>query len=322
MEVTHGGNVFAIARETGTDWREWIDFSASINPLGMSPACSQILSLEAIPHYPDRQATPLREALAAYWNVPAERVLLGNGATDLLFRWCRQYPQGALAAPVFSEFHRAWPTARICPIDGHWPLDVPLVLTRPVNPTGHLISVDRVLQHVERSGQPVLVDESFIEFTGAPSLMRHAGGNLFVLQSLTKFWAIPGLRLGALIGDPAVLESMAIPWSVNHFAEQAGLISLADTAHAQRTREFVRTEREWLAAQLIGFGVHESTANYLYLEYPRAAELTRFALEHKLLLRDCTGWPGLPGSALRIAVRTREQNEYLLKVIQEFSCSA
>lgn len=322
MAIRHGGNIFEVAGHKGLPWQQVLDFSASINPLGASPAAREAIlcAIDRIVHYPERDGMRLREKLAAEWNVPASSILVGNGATELLFEWCRHVGTGTIAAPAFSEFHHAWPNAQFCQLDeaSTWPVRGPVVFTRPANPSGYLADADAIRAYARKHPDPVLVDESFLDFCDAESVLPGASANLFVLRSLTKFWALPGLRLGALIGDVGEIEKQRPPWAVNALAEAAGLASLADREHARRTRAFVRTEAAWLAAEL---GVLPGPANYLLVEMDRATEFVAFAATRNVLLRDCTDWPGWPRNAVRVAVRRRWENEILVAIFKEFLCA-
>lgn len=327
MALKHGGDVFAAARELQVDWRQLHDFSASINPLGMPPGVRQAIvrAMDRVVHYPEPDDLTLRDALARVWGTSRDRLMVGNGATDLLFQWCRWQPNGTLAAPVFTEFERAWPRAAWCDLSrpASWPTAGAVVLTRPANPTGVLPARQLVLDYAQQLRGNLLVDESFIDFTHEESLANEAYGNLFVLRSLTKFWALPGLRLGALVGDVEPLRAAAAPWSVNVLAAAAALAALADHEHGPRTRLAVARERTWLTAALgalPGFHVWPGAANFLYVPHARATEVVRFARQRGFLLRDCTGWKGIPAPALRIAVRLRRQNEALVEVLKEFVC--
>ena len=318
--MTHGGNVFAVARERGWHWQDILDFSASINPLGPAPGVKPAIveALDRIVHYPERHSHRLTEALAAEWDVHPDSILLGNGATELIHFVARAWPHRRvqLRAPVFSEFHRAYPAATLASGDRE-DEDTLVVLTNPVNPTGAATDVP------DRPG-PTLVDESFIEFSTLPS---RAGSSCAVLRSLTKFYAIPGLRVGALIAPASLVtdwRKRREPWQVNVLAEAAALAALADREHARKTREFVGTERDWLRDRLgrIPFVYPDpSHANYVFcrLGYSSGA-LVGFLLERKIVVRDCSGWPGLDGPSVRVAVRTREENLRLLAAWAEFPC--
>lgn len=327
MAVAHGGDIFGAARRYDVPWQQVLDFSASINPLGPSPSAKEAIlsAIDRIAHYPDRTSLRLRERLAAEWGVGPEQLLAGNGATELLFDWCRHFGTGTIAAPAFGEFHRAWPEARLCLLadPATWPELGPVVLTRPANPTGTLIDCETILRYAQRRSDAVLVDESFLDFSDSMSLISKAGGNLFVLRSLTKFWALPGLRIGALAGDVEVLSRLRPPWPVNALAEVAALASLDDREHSRKTREHVKTESAWLADQfgaLPGTNVWKPTANYLFVETRRAAALTEFAEARRVLIRDCSGWPGFDVTGIRVAVRKRWENEILIGVAKEYLC--
>jgi threonine-phosphate decarboxylase len=327
MAVTHGGNVFAVAREHGWDWRDIADFSASINPLGPAPGVKTAIcqAVDRIAHYPDRESTELRRLLAKTWDLDADQILLGNGATDLIFFLARMFDSKAvtLATPVFTEFHHAFPAANLACLDdpSTWPGSGALVLTRPANPTGLSVSLDLIEAHMNSI---VVVDESFLEYSGLPSAatLLDRCPQLLILRSLTKFYALPGARIGALIGSAELLRKWKAarePWQVSVFAEAAAIAAVSDTEHAARSIAFMQTERAWLQQQL---RTGRSDANFLHvrLNY-RAAALTEHMLTRKILIRNCADWPGLSGQSVRIAVRRRDENERLLQAWREFECA-
>jgi threonine-phosphate decarboxylase len=333
MTIHHGGNVFAISRERGWDWRSVRDFSASINPLGTPPRVKDAIvdAIDRIHYYPEAESSSLRAALAQLWHVDKGLVLPGNGATELLHffaRWQREETV-TLALPTFSEYFRAYPQARYVAADDPdlWPRAGLLVLVQPNNPTGQPLCPTTLERWLLETSNPVLVDESFLEFTGLPSAIRllDRRPNLYVLRSLTKFYALPGLRVGALVGGVQdQWRGRREPWQVNVLAEAAALAALADKEHGVRTLRCVAEWRAWLLNELSclpGADVLPGCANYLFarLDYPAAA-LYRHLLERKILIRVCTGSPGVRGEAVRVAVRTPGENEELLASWKEFSC--
>ena len=335
MAVTHGGDIFAVAREHGWNWRDMLDFSASINPLGPAPGVRQAISdaMDQIEHYPEREAVPLARALANLWHIDLSQVLLGNGATELIFFLARTLGETAvtLAAPVFSEFHRAFPQAHLAELrnPATWPTTGLLVMTRPANPTGWTLDLAILRDWLKTVQNPVLIDESFLDFSGQPSaatlLDEHP--QLMILRSLTKFYALPGLRIGSLIGSPEKVRcwrQQREPWQVNVFAQEAALAALADKEHAARSLSFVQAERQWLLEKLKSLpGVEpvESDANFLYVRvFCSTQGICKHLLGQKILVRDCTNWPGLPGQALRVAVRTRPENERLIETWRSCRC--
>jgi len=335
MSVAHGGNIFEVSRERGWDWRDVADFSASINPLGPSPAIFEAIraALDRIPHYPDRDPVQLRRALANLWKVDEEQVLLGNGATELLHWLARISLQSSvtLAVPVFSEFYRAYPNAGCVPAGdaGCWPREGLLVLTQPNNPTGEVLCPEALERWLLGTTNPVLLDESFLEFTALPSASRLLGRRprLWILRSLTKFYGLPGLRIGALLASKDDMDRwrpQREPWQVNVLAEAAGLAAVADVEHGRRTLEYIAGERAWLSEQLAAIpGAHPapSCANYVFVRLESPADrLCAHLLNHRILIRNCTGSPGVAGEAVRVAVRTHAENQRLLMEWRAYSC--
>jgi threonine-phosphate decarboxylase len=334
MNVAHGGDLFRIAQERGWDWRDVLDFSANINPLGPAPGVRAAIcaAMDRIPHYPAPQCDAIRALLSEQWDLSPSQILVGNGATELLhfFARVRRPDAVTLVVPAFSEFHRAFPDAALASWDDfeHWPASGFVALTNPANPTGRLARAN-FEDWLLSTSHPVMVDESFLDFTPAPSVLRltHARPRLYVLRSLTKFHAIPGLRIGALVAgeeEMAALRSAREPWQVNVLAEAAAIASLQDKDYAARSRCFVEGERMWLVAQLSklrGVSVEPSCVNFLYalLDYDPDA-LCAFLLEHKILLRNCSHWIGFARPAVRLAVRTREENTRLLDAWRQYSC--
>ena len=319
--ITHGGNVEAAARARGIRAADVLDFSASINPLGFPPGVRVAIvdAIDRVQRYPEPYADTLRDVLAQHWDVDPARVLLGNGATDLIHFVARCLPglRVNLAVPTFSEFHRAWPEAALISAKEPWPDEGFLALTNPVNPTGQVIDVP-----VHRSG-PTLVDESFLDFTDLPSCSRAT----FRLRSLTKFYALPGLRIGALIGPADLMEQWRLrrePWQVNVLAQAALLAALEDENHAAATKRFVRLESAWLLnslRELPGVTPISPAANYVFCHVEGSASaLARRLLARNILIRVCTGWPGIDGDGVRVAVRTREENESLIAAWKECGC--
>jgi len=348
----HGGNVFQTARECGWDWRDILDFSANINPFG--PPESALRALQAavgrVVHYPEDGAPLLRRAAAKAWGLEEPQILAGNGATELLYFLARVVRPSRvhLLVPTFSEFRRAFRDARISataadPETGRWDLAAVsrdlrqqrpelLVFTDPNNPTGAVFDVSELTDWLLR-GTPaetkILADESFLDFRGR----RSAAGwveqrpGLMALRSLTKFYALPGLRAGCLIASRrtiAGLEAQREPWQTNVLAEEAAAAALADEDYRQKSVEFVRAEREWMRAKLAalpGMEPWPSAANFLFVRSRQSvAWLQERLLRHKILIRDCTGMEGVEGQALRVAVRARAENERLLSALREALC--
>lgn len=335
LTVSHGGNLFAIAKERGWDWREMLDLSASINPLGPAPGVRHAveMALDRISHYPAQLPGELEQTLAAQWSLAPTQVMAGGGATELLHFVARTGWTGpvALVTPVWSEFHRAFPHALRVPLDDpeKWPRRGLLVLGQPVNPTGVEVPVEILRTAIASREGPVLIDESFIEFTRLESAVCWTGQhpNLLVLRSLSKFHALPGLRIGAMAGSKGWMDRLwhrREPWQVSLLAEAAAVAAVHDTAHAEQTRQLIETERAWMVEQLGGLpGLHlaPGVANFLFAAVDRPAqEICDWLLDRKIILRNCTRLPGVTGEAIRFAIRTRPENERFVAAAREFFC--
>lgn len=335
MVIEHGGNLFAICRERGWDWREVLDLSASINPLGPAPGVRAALeeALDRIMHYPGQTAEEMEEALGEGWGIEPSHVLAGGGATELLHFVARAGWRGpaAIVTPVWSEFYRAFPYALRLPMGDpeRWPQRGMLFLSQPVNPTGEVFPEELLRRAIASREGPVLIDETFIEFTRLESAVHWVNHhpNVLVLRSLSKFHGLPGLRVGALVGSQewmSRLRRRREPWRVSTLAEAAARAALRDHEHAGRTRELVSTERQFLLERLAPLGglrLSNSVTNYILAETDQPArEICDWFLGRKILLRNCTGLPGVSGEAIRFAVRTRPENERFVAAAEEFFC--
>ncbi len=349
----HGGNIFSIARSLGVSPDDLLDFSASINPIGLAGGVKRAVldAFDMITHYPDSDSTELKQALSRFHGVEETQVIVANGSTELIYLLPRLAggSRGLIVAPAFSEYAKALNRAGM-EVD-YLKLDAEdgfrfnpemlrkklssgfdmMFLCNPGNPAGNLISrscVGEVLELCRESGTFLVLDEAFMDFcenVSAKSIIV-TSGNGVVLRSMTKFYAIPGLRVGyamAASGLVKRLESIRGPWSVNTPAQVAALTSLSDKSHVRRTISFVETERSFLTGELARIGgmkPYPSAANYLLVRLEKGYAAGRLRLElmkRHILIRDCSNFEGLNSEFFRIAVRNREDNEKLLDSLRE-----
>jgi L-threonine-O-3-phosphate decarboxylase len=338
----HGGNIAWAASLANCSPLDILDFSASINPLG--PPASAIAAIqshwEALTHYPDPRYLQLRQTIAAHHAIAPDWVLPGNGSAELLTwasRELAELPSTSLVTPAFGDYLRALKsfgaTIQPCPIDLHTPTlpafthSAGLLLNNPHNPTGTMFSVDSIKPMLERFSL-VVIDEAFMDFilpeqqqSLIPIIDRYP--NLVILRSLTKFYSLPGLRLGYAIAHPDRLQrwqEWRDPWSVNVLAEAAAIAVLQDVEFQQQTFDWLKTVRSPLYQKLSAIpGLHPlpTVANYFLVQSNHPVlQLQKDLLQHhKILIRDCHSFPELGDRYFRIAIRTQADNDRLLQAL-------
>ncbi|RAU97613.1 threonine-phosphate decarboxylase CobD [Paenibacillus sp. YN15] len=342
----HGGDIWTAAELYGIDKNSFLDFSSNMNPLGPPEAAERIIREEwrrELSRYPDPDCRELRQKIASVYSIPASSVLAGNGAAEIIDLAVRaQRPRTVgLLAPSFREYATAAQRA------GAGIVDIPLSAERnfdpdwtsaelqkavpeaelflfghPNNPTGRLLSTEFVRQ-LAATGKPVILDEAFIDFSGeeeSVSFIRQAAESdrLCVVRSLTKFYTVPGLRLGFAVagqGWIGAMKRLQVEWSVNGLAQRIGQEVLGDGEFARATRDWLREESAWLTKALTGLGlqVTPSAANYLLFRLPGEWGVTIHRLQEAMgrrgiLIRSAATYQGLDERYGRIAVRSRRDN--------------
>ncbi|MEH1899292.1 MULTISPECIES: threonine-phosphate decarboxylase CobD [unclassified Nostoc] len=347
-QPAHGGNLAWAAALAGCPPDAILDFSASISPLGPpNSAIAAIVSqLGNLKHYPDPNYSELRLALSHFHQLPSEWILPGNGSAELLTLVGRELAQLAatiLITPAFGDYYRtlAAYNANVleCPLSlvtGHWSLtkekgerrnDKGLLLNNPHNPTGKIFSRDSILPYLEQFAL-VVVDEAFMDFVPPdeeqsliPVVQEYA--NLVILRSLTKFYSLPGLRLGYAIAHPDCLAKWQLwrdPWPVNTLAAAAAIAALQDTEFQQQTWAWLPPARNQLfqgLAKILGFQPQVSAANFLLVESQKSTSQLQQQLlkHHQILIRDCLSFKELGDRFFRVAVREESDNQRLLTAL-------
>lgn len=315
----HGG----LARRE-QDERGWLDFSANLNPFPPSvdwapdPACLE--------HYPDDRYPVLREAVARTFGRRPEEVTVGNGSIEVIRAFCMAAlgpgDWVCIDRPTFGDYRVA---AELAGAAATFETDgvAARFLCNPNNPTGLLLGRSEVEELLVSTPATTrfFVDEAFIELADpSASMIGSEDDRVFVLRSMTKAFAVPGLRLGFGFGDPDLVdrcERCRTPWSVNAFAEAFALVALRAYPALEESRRRIHAERERLVAGLIdlGFGPLPASANFICAESPApVGGLVAGLARHRIRVRDCASF-GLP-DMVRIAVRTRDENRQLLEGLE------
>lgn len=330
---------------------ELIDLSANINPLGPPSVLKERWAnyFERIGDYPDPNVNSLREVISEKEKVPKEVILIGNGGAELISLLGRMLARKnvLIIQPTFSEYEQAC-LANDCQIfyhqlDESWDLNIEALvkklkkidavfLCNPNNPTGLCFPYETVLHLVEackKRGITLVIDEAFHDFwknyqSLTPILQDFS--NVVLLRSLTKMYAIPGLRLGYLLADKTVIKELSKfqpHWSVNTLAMLAGEECLKDEKHIKQTIDYMEIERERLFAFFMsqGFEVTPSEINFYLLRDPSCESqlaLFEFLLGKGIVPRHTMNFPGLEGKWLRFAIKSSMENDRLLQVLKKW----
>ena len=348
----HGGIDYAELETLGIAPQEVLDFSANLNPLGPPPGVMEALSCvsyelsEAISHYPDSGACHLRYALAGKLGIKAENILVGNGSTELIRLTALAYfgrgDKVLIIEPTFGEYQVACQIAgaslikqqlsaenafllnideTIGLIKQHRPKGI--FICNPNNPTGRYLSQADFKRILDASKDSLVVlDEAYISFVGShwSSLDMIEGNNLLVLRSMTKNYALAGLRLGYGVAREeiiATLRRICPPWNVNALAQKAGIIAMNEEGYLKRCQIELREAKKYLIAELSSLGLPPlpSEANFFLVKVGDASKFRHELLKRKMLVRDCSSF-GLP-QYIRVAPRTLPECQSLVAAIKE-----
>ena len=351
----HGGQLGAIAAQFSTPVNELLDFSASIYPGGPPPGVSNALagaicSPECIRAYPDLESLELRENLANYVHVPVGNIVVANGMVPLFSATLRAIDarKCLLPVPAFGEYRRtlhregvavetylltegtgfrpdpekllAYCTRRGCDT---------LIFTNPHNPTGALLQraeLQALVQSAETCGVRVLLDEAFIDFVPNESLAEQVvqSNNLFVFRSVTKFFAMAGLRVAYMVAPQrfaSAITGRLDPWPISTLASIATIAAVNEATYIVTTIACVQSERKSLRGELsdLGLMVFPSWANFLFFRLGNAQHdrnlWERLILEYGIVVRNCATFEGLDETFFRVAVRGAKDNQRLVQAL-------
>jgi len=376
----HGGNIYKVFREKNI--KEILDYSSNINPYGIPESLKSriIENLEILERYPDPDYVELREKLANLNNVNLSDIILGNGATEIIFLFMKVInPKKILiVSPTFGEYERAVKavgTSRnsidlSCSDDNKnienkeieieyfelkesddFKLNIGnlknqlekkydlLIICNPNNPTGKFLKLaqtEEILKECNKYDTKLFIDEAFIEFLAdgmKESIINTEENkkNLFVTRAFTKFFAIPGLRLGyGMYFDKELEQKISEkkePWSVNNIAELAGLTVLDDTEYIEKTLKWITKEKIYMYEKLneiSGIKVYETEVNFitgkidekLFSEGLNVKILREKMLEQGILIRDASNFKFLDERFFRLAIKDRASNDRVIEVLK------
>ena len=378
----HGGNIYKIFREKNI--KKILDYSSNINPYGIPESLKKRITenLEILERYPDPDYVELRQKLSNLNKVNLSDIILGNGATEIIFLFMKVInPKKILiVSPTFGEYERAVKATEISgdtvslsssngdnknienkkieieyfelkesddfklnignlknELENKYDL---LIICNPNNPTGKFLKLaqtEEILKECNKYDTKLFIDEAFIEFLAdgmKESIINTEENkkNLFVTRAFTKFFAIPGLRLGYGMYFDKELEKKISekkePWSVNNFAEMAGLTVLDDAEYIEKTLKWIAEEKIYMYEKLnkiSGMKVYETEVNFitgkidekLFSEGLNVKILREKMLEQGILIRDASNFKFLDERFFRLAIKDRASNERVIEVMKE-----
>ena len=340
MQEVHGGNIYK--------YKNIIDFSANINPLGVLPevltAASE--SLKQITNYPDINCSELRTSLASTEGIQKKYIICGNGAADLIFQivLATRPKKALLIAPGFAEYEQALNMIN-ADIEFYYlkeeneyevrdnilnyineDLDI-MFICNPNNPTGKTVDtylLEKIVQETAKTKIILINNECFNDFLEESqkySMVNKISSfkNIFILKAFTKMYAMPGLRLGyGLCSNELLIERMCRnrqPWSISIPAQAAGVKALENKDFKKQTVDYINKEREYLITNFrkLGIKYYESKANFILFKW--LPNLKEQLIVERILIRDCSNYRGLERGYYRVAVKSRQENEQLVKAL-------
>jgi len=348
----HGGNIYKFQREGKIDI---LDYSSNINPLGVPQKFINIAkeSFDKLVNYPDPYYIDLRKKIAEFNSLDLSNIIVGNGATEILFLYLKSLkPKKVLIlAPCFAEYERALKSVsaeinyfELKESDNFYPNIENLkreietnsydlfFFFNPNNPTGQFIKLEdikKVVEVCENKNTKIFVDEAFIEFIEnwqekTVSLFKNK--NIFIMRAFTKFFAIPGLRLGYGIGfDDEILNKMwdeKEPWTVNTFANLAGLVMLDDKEYIEKSEKWILEEKKFMYKELSEFQylkAYKTECNFILLKIQNisSTSLRDKMIEKNILIRDASNFKFLDYHFVRLAIKDRESNIKVLEALAD-----
>jgi histidinol-phosphate aminotransferase len=342
--AVHGGPDLDELARLGLNPDEVLDFSANINPYGPAPGVRAALAQTRIDRYPDPQARVLRRALSEHLNVAPRQILAGNGSSELIWlavlAFLRPGDRVVVLGPTYCEYGRAAAlmgaavitcaapednqftvnAADVCRSLSHYQPRL-VFACNPNNPTGATIAADDISSWADRHPHSLfIIDEAYLPFADdTDSAISLRATNVLVLRSMTKDFGLAGLRLGYAVGPEeliACLVRVKPPWSVNAFAQSAGVAALRDPRYYRRTLAALGRAKADLIGGLkaLDFQVVPSTTLFFLVRVGDGRSFREGLLKRGILVRDCASF-GLSGQ-VRIATRRPEENARLLSAIR------
>lgn len=350
-DLGHGANVNDISSIYNKDPKDIIDFSSNINPKVIDNLERYVIdALNECRRYPDINYTNLRNNISKYINVDQSFIIPGNGATEIIYLLMKSIGNRlAILNPTFSEYKRSAVLNKLEVVDleldknNNFDLDLEniklninkfdsLFICNPNNPNGKVKYIETLLELMNEHNKLLIVDETFMEFVEREedfSLVKFIEkyNNLFILKAVTKFFGLPGLRLGyGVTSNKNIIETIykyKEPWTINSFAEHLSNYIFEDRNYIERSKKYYIEERDYMLAELKKIKkltVYDTDTNFVLLKvHGQTSEYIKDKLikDGNILIRDASNFIGLDNSFIRVAIKSHDENKLLIKYMKD-----
>ena len=350
-DLGHGANVDNMAKKFGKNENDIIDFSSNVNPHIISDLGKYVLEgLEKSRSYPDINYTNLRNNISDYIKVDSELIIPGNGATEIIYLLMKSIKRRlAILNPTFSEYGRGAKLNNLEIIDFHlkeennFSIDLDeiqknmdkfdsLFVCNPNNPNGKVKDLNELLDLMIENDKLLIVDETFMEFVGEEekySLINkiEQTPNLFILKAVTKFFGMPGLRLGyGVTSNNQIINNIyeyKEPWTINSFAENLSNYLFKDKEYINGSKDYYINERKFMLEELRKISrlkVYDTDTNFVLIKLDddeaNSLKLELFE-KYNILIRDASNFIGLDKSYIRVAIKSHNDNKVLIESLRK-----
>lgn len=350
-DLGHGANVDNMAKKFGKNENDIIDFSSNVNPHIISDLGKYVLEgLEKSRSYPDINYTNLRNNISDYIKVDSELIIPGNGATEIIYLLMKSIKRRlAILNPTFSEYGRGAKLNNLEIIDFHlkeennFSIDLDeiqknmdkfdsLFICNPNNPNGKVKDLNELLDLMIENDKLLIVDETFMEFVGEEekySLINkiEQTPNLFILKAVTKFFGMPGLRLGyGVTSNKQIIKNIyeyKEPWTINSFAENLSNYLFKDKEYINGSKDYYINERKFMLEELRKISrlkVYDTDTNFVLIKLgddeANSLKLELFE-KYNILIRDASNFIGLDKSYIRVAIKSHNDNKVLIESLRK-----
>jgi len=354
MSYIHGGDYAFYLKKFNIKQKTVTDFSVNVNPLGVAP----ILKLnwhkliDYVGKYPSLDAEGVLEFYEERFGIASDNIVAGNGSVELIYLAPKalDIKSVVIFEPSFYDYKKAFENYN-CKIhtitlkeengfefvfDEDFEKAMQscdaVFLARPNNPTGSFVNKNEIINLAKKyKDKWFLVDEAFIQFIEdfeKETLMNRSIENVVVFHSLTKFYAMPGLRVGAVTSSEETVKKFRFvkqPWSVNAIAEQAASMLVQCAEFEKASKKFLKTEKRRVKEALSnqrGLKIFDSDSNFFLAKWTEDIDLDdflKYLLENGVFVRDCRNFEGLRGNFFRFAVLNSKDNDKLIRLLLDYA---